>query len=312
MVSDGYRDYFKVLGVDRGASSDEIKKAFRKLARKFHPDINPGDSHSEEKFKEINEAYEVLSDPEKRKRYEQFGKYWNQGYGTGQSNAGMDVDFGQYGNFDEFINDLLGRFVGVKSPSGFSTGFSQTTERQQVNLDAKVKVKLSFAEAFQGTKRTLSINNELVKVLVPKGLRSGNKLRLKDKGNLQPGTGRRGDLYLILEVIPHEVWKIDGDDLRADLPVALDELVLGATITVMTPYGEAQMNIPAGTSPGKNLRLKGKGWPLKNGYGDLIFTLKIDWETTWSDHELSLFRELQRVRCKNPRTSWLQSASLIS
>ena len=123
MAASGYRDYFKVLGLDRNASADSIKRAFRKFARKYHPDVNPGDASAEAKFKEISEAYEVLSDPDKRRRYEQFGQYWNQA-GAGSGGAGVDVDFGRYGNFDDFINDLLGRFGGQGGgPSGFSGGF---------------------------------------------------------------------------------------------------------------------------------------------------------------------------------------------
>ena len=175
MAGSGYRDYFKVLGVDRGADADAIKRAFRKLARQYHPDVNPGDTPAEAKFKEVSEAYEVLSDPDKRRRYEQFGQYWNQaGAGAGAGPGGFDVDFGRYGNFDDFINDLLGRFGGpggggirrsarrlcrrrfpgrgfVVSPGG---GFPRGASRPPVNLDAETSVKVSFSEAFRGAERT--------------------------------------------------------------------------------------------------------------------------------------------------------------
>ncbi len=321
MAGSGYRDYFKVLGVDRNANSDSIKRSFRKLARKYHPDVNPGDATSEERFKEITEAYEVLSDPEKRRRYEQFGQYWNQMNNDGGSAPGFDVDFGRYGNFDEFINELLGRFGGMPSqsmgfsggfPGGFSTNtsFSGNTSRAALNLDAEVKVKLSFSEAFHGSERTLSVNNERVKVQIPKGVKTGSRLRLKSKGNLQPGTGRRGDLYLNLDVQPHLIWTLDDDQLTADLPVSFEELALGATVTAMTPDGEAQICIPPGTPPGRSLRLKGKGWPLKNGRGDLILTLIIHFPDNWSLEELNLLKDLQRVRCNDPREAWIQSARL--
>jgi curved DNA-binding protein len=328
MAGSGYRDYFKVLGVDRGADADAIKRAFRKLARQYHPDVNPGDQTAEAKFKEVSEAYEVLSDPEKRRRYEQFGQYWNQagGMGSGPAGAGFDVDFGRYGNFDDFINDLLGRFgggggAGFAGASGFpgggfpgggfaGGGFPRGAQRQPMNLDAEATVKVSFSEAFRGGERTLSVNDERVQVRIPAGMKNGSRLRLKGKGNLQPGTGRRGDLYLNLEVQAHPVWRLDGDQLRADLPVALDELALGGSVTVMTPDGEADVAIPAGTAPGRSLRLKGKGWPQKSGRGDLLLTLTLQWPDAWSEQEKRLFEQWREARAQDPRRDWLQSARL--
>ena len=209
MAGSGYKDYFQVLGVDRSADADAIKRSFRKLARQYHPDVNPGDASAEARFKEISEAYEVLSDPDKRRRYEQFGQYWNQARAPGGAGPGMDVDFGRYGNFDDFINDLLGRFGGPAGGGGFqgsgfpSGGFpgggfpgggfprGNAAARSPVNLDAEASVSISFAEAFRGTERALSVNNERVQVRIPAGVKNGSRLRLKGKGNLQPGTGRQ-------------------------------------------------------------------------------------------------------------------------
>lgn len=335
MAGTGYRDYFKVLGVDRGADADTIKRAFRKLAREYHPDVNPGNASAEAKFKEVSEAYEVLSDPDKRRRYEQFGQYWNQAGGAAPG-AGVDVDFGRYGNFDDFINDLLGRFGGPGAASGgFGGGFpggfpsgagfpggpfpgggfagagrGAAGQRQPVNLDAEATVKVSFQEAFRGGERTLSVNDERVQVRIPAGVKNGSRLRLKGKGNLQPGTGRRGDLYLNLEVQPHDIWRLDGEQLKAELPVSLDELALGGSVTVMTPDGEADVNIPAGTPPGRSLRLKGKGWPARSGRGDLLLTLSLQWPEAWSEREKELLAQLKQARVNDPRRSWLQSARL--
>ncbi len=298
MSTTGYRDYFKVLGISRTASSEEIKRAFRKLARKYHPDVNPEDQQAEARFKEISEAYEVLSDPEKKKRYEQFGKYWNQ---AGRSSAGgFDVDFGKYGNFDEFINDLLGKFG---SPMG-----ANSFPKRPINLNAEVNLKISFKEGFYGTERTLSVNEERFQVKIPKGIKGGERLRIKGKGNFQPGTGRRGDLFLIISLDDHPVWRIEGNQLCADLPVAFDELILGATVLVMTPDGAANVTIPPGTLVGQSLRLKGKGWPLKNERGDLILTLKMELPNDWSEAELQLFDEFRRIRSHDPRKDWLSSA----
>ncbi len=321
MTSDGYRDYFNLLGVQRNADADEIKSAFRKLARRYHPDVNSDDPKAEEKFKEISEAYEVLSDPDKRRRYEQYGKYWNQAGGVprgGNSVSGFDVDFGRYGNFDDFINDLLGRFGGVQDASGFGgvgsgpgyNGFSSTRNRSASNLDAEITVRLTFAEAFRGTKRILSVNEERVEVIIPKGVKTGSRLRLKGKGNLQPGKGLRGDLYLNLEVKSHLIWKLDGDQLHAELPVSYEELALGGTVKVMTLDGEAQLTLPSGSQAGQNLRLKGKGWPSGNQRGDLLFTLILKVPSELSQKQLELLEQLKDVSTDEPRKSWLISARL--
>jgi len=318
MSVNGYRDYFKVLEVERGADADAIKRSFRRLARQYHPDVNPDDKDAEARFKEISEAYEVLSDPEKRRRYEQFGQYWNQmGGPSGGGPGGADVDFGRYGNFDDFINDLLGRFGGPGGGpaggfggfgSGFPGGFSGRTA--PVDLDAEATINLSLADAFRGCERTLAVNDERVQVRIPAGVRSGSRLRLKGKGNLQPGTGRRGDLYLNLQLQPHPVWRIDGDQLRAELPLSLDELALGGEVTVATPDGEATVQVPPGMSLGRSLRLKGKGWPLKEGRGDLLLSPVLRLPETLSDRERELLEELRRNRSSDPREGWIASARL--
>ncbi|MFO7629360.1 MAG: DnaJ C-terminal domain-containing protein [Prochlorococcaceae cyanobacterium] len=327
MSVNGYRDYFKVLGVERGADADAIKRAFRKLARQHHPDVNPGDESAESKFKEISEAYEVLSDPDKRRRYEQFGQYWNQvGGGGGAGAGGFDVDFGRYGNFDDFINDLLGRFGGPAGaaggpggfgfgsgfPGGFGSGFSAAGPgaARAANLDAEATITISFADAFRGCDRTLAVNEERVQVRIPAGVRSGSRLRLKGKGNLQPGTGRRGDLYLNLQLQSHPVWVLEGEQLKAELPLSIDELALGGEVRVVTPDGEATVQIPAGTAPGRSLRLKGKGWPGRAGRGDLILTASLRLPDPLSERERQLFEELRQARISDPRSEWMKAARL--
>ncbi len=156
----------------------------------------------------------------------------------------------------------------------------------------------------------MSVNDERVLVKIPKGVKPGSRLRLKGKGNLQPGMGRRGDLYLNIQVMAHPIWRLDGDQLKAELPVALDELALGSTVNAMTPDGEAELTIPASTSPGQTLRLKGKGWPLRDGRGDLLLTLKIQMPSKWSEEEMKLLEKLKKVRSQDPRTTWLKSARL--
>ena len=330
MSANGYRDYFKVLGLERGADADAIKRAFRKLARQYHPDVNPGDASAEAKFKEISEAYEVLSDPDKRRRYEQFGQYWNQAGSGGM--GGVDVDFGRYGNFDDFINDLLGRFGGPGGAggagggfggfgSGFpgggfagggfpGGGFAGGGRAQPINLDAEASISLSFAEAFRGCERTLAVNEERVQVRIPAGVRAGSRLRLRGKGNLQPGTGRRGDLYLTLQVQEHPVWSLDGDQLKAELPLSLDELALGGEVRVATPDGEATVTVPPAMAVGRNLRLKGKGWPGPSGRGDLLLSLSLRQPAAYSEQELQLLEQLRAVRSSDPRRDWIEAARL--
>ena len=329
MSANGYRDYFKVLGVDRSADADAVKKAFRKLARQYHPDVNPGDKGAEAKFKEISEAYEVLSDPDKRKRYEQFGQYWNQAGGGSGGAPGFDVDFGRYGNFDDFINDLLGRFGGPGGgagfagapggfggfgsgfPGGFGSGFASSPGRASApNLDAEANITLSFSEAFRGCERTLAVNDERVQVRIPAGVKPGSRLRLKGKGNLQPGTGRRGDLYLNLQLQEHPVWSLEGEQLKADLPLSLDELALGGEVRVATPDGEATVTVPPGMAVGRSLRLKGKGWPIKSGRGDLLLSLSLKQPASYSDQERQLLEQLRAARSVDPRADWISAARL--
>jgi curved DNA-binding protein len=302
MSVNGYRDYFQVLGVERSADADAIKRAFRRLARQYHPDVNPGDNNAEARFKEVSEAYEVLSDPDKRRRYEQFGQYWNQmgGPAGGGGPGGFDVDFGRYGNFDDFINDLLGRFGGGAGGataggfggfgSGFPAGFGGRAGAPP-DLDAEATINLSLSEAFRGCERTLAVNEERVQVRIPAGVRSGSRLRLKGKGNLP-------------------IWRLDGEQLRAELPLSLDELALGGEVVVATPEGEATVQVPPGMSVGRSLRLKGKGWPIKGGRGDLLLTPVLRLPETLSERERELLAQLRQARSADPRAGWISSAKL--
>jgi curved DNA-binding protein len=311
MNANGYRDYFKVLEVERNADAEAIKRSFRKLARQFHPDVNPDDKAAEARFKEISEAYEVLSDPEKRRRYEQFGQYWNQAGAGAGGMGGMDVDFGRYGNFDDFINDLLGRFGGGGGmPGGFGAGFPGGGRGMPVDLNAEATLTLSFSDAFRGCERTLAVNEERVQVRIPAGVKDGSRLRLKGKGNLQPGTGRRGDLYLTLKLQAHPIWRLDGEQLRGELPLSLDELALGGEVTVATPDGEATVQVPPGMSLGRSLRLRGKGWPLRAGRGDLLLTPTLRLPETLSDREKQLLADLRQARSVDPRQGWAAAARL--
>ena len=316
----GYKDYWNILQVPRGADQTTIKQAFRRLARQHHPDVRPNDKAAEARFKEINEAYEVLSDPEKRRRYEQFGRFWSGGPGQASGGPGVEMDFQNYGNFDEFINDLLGRFGTGNIPGGFSaSGFPRPGRpRSRANapdLDAETALEISFAEAFHGCERTLAVrtlgkNQESVQVRIPAGILPATRLRLKGKGNLQPGTGRRGDLYLKVQFKPHPVWRLEGDQLRADLALGLDEAVLGGEIAVPTPQDTATVTVPAGIQPGQSLRLQGQGWPSPSGPKDLLFTVVIHVPQAPSPQELALLRQWAACRTGSLREAMARQALL--
>jgi len=330
MPATDFKDYYQVLGVSKSASEAEIKKAFRKLARKYHPDMNPGDHAAEAKFKEVNEAYEVLSDPDKRRKYDQFGQYYNQvGQGTPGAGVNFDFDFGQYGSFDDFINELLGRFGGFSGSSTGGSGSSRTysyrtstssgptgfggfsgfpdfsgyeTVGRGAAADTEAALSLTFSEAFHGTQKRLSIGSETLTVRIPPGAKPGSRIRVKGKGQVNPMTRERGDLYLKVELQPHSFFRFEGDTLVCDLPIAPDEAVLGAQVEVPTPSGPVQMSIPAGVKSGQSLRLRGKGWPQpKDGHGDLIVKLQIVSPKQLTAAEQELYEKIRAQRSFNPR-----------
>ncbi len=324
MATTGFKDYYATLGVSKAATAEQIKQAFRKLARKHHPDVNPGDKSAEAKFKEINEAYEVLSDSDKRQKYDQYGQYWDRmgGMGSsGASSAGFDpnsFDFSQYGSFDEFVNELLGRFGGnaagaqnyayrsATSPGTGFGGFSDTGYRDPAagaGQDLESAMSLTLSEAFNGVQRRLGLGNETITVRIPAGVKSGSRIRVKEKGQINPVSKRRGDLYLVVEIKPHSFFKLEGDSLSCELPITPDEAVLGAAIEVPTPDGSVTMNIPASIRSGQTLRLRGKGWRSPSGErGDQLVRVTIVPPAAISDSERQLYEQLRAIRSIDPRS----------
>jgi curved DNA-binding protein len=326
MATTDFKDYYAILGVSKTATPEEIKQAFRKLARKFHPDVNPGNNQAEAKFKEVNEAYEVLSDPDKRKKYDQYGQYWKQvGEGVPQGGSGVDMsgyDFSQYGSFNDFLNELFGG-AGPRSRSQ-SYSYRTSTGRQTsgfgdagfsdpgggTNQDQEATLALSLSDAFAGVQKRLTWEQEVINVRIPAGAKSGTRLRLRGKGRLNPMTQQRGDLYLKVELQPHAFFQLEGDNLVCEVPITPDEAVLGATIDVPTPDGNVSVKLPAGVRSGQSLRLRGKGWILsKGGRGDQFVKVAITSPKELSPQEREYYEKIRAIRTYNPR-SYLQQVKL--
>lgn len=336
MAATDYKDYYAILGISKTASQDEIKKEYRRLARKYHPDMNPGNKQAEARFKEVSEAYEVLSDPDKRQKYDQFGQYWKQAGQAwpsgGGSNVGFDnFEFGKYDNFDDFINELLGRFdttgpstsrngrqsytyrTTTGGPTGFGgfddfVGFDNSTAGGIADTEALIA--LSLDEAFHGVQKRLNLGNESIEVRIPAGAKPGSRIRIRGKGQINPYTQQRGDLYLKVEILPHSFFQFEGDNLVCEVPITPDEAVLGASIEVPTPDGIVNMNIPAGIRSGQTLRLRGKGWlQPKGGRSDQLVRVAIVPPKALSTQEREYYENIRASRSFNPR-SHLQEVKL--
>ncbi|MCC2236439.1 DnaJ C-terminal domain-containing protein [Bacteroides hominis] len=308
-----YIDYYKILGVDKNASQDDIKKAFRKLARKYHPDLNPNDPSAKDKFQEINEANEVLSDPEKRKKYDEYGEHWKhadefeaqkkarQHAGAGGGGfSGFGGDGGSYwyssdgegfsggdaGGFSDFFESMFGhRGGGGRGGSGFR------------GQDFNAELHLSLRDAAQTHKQVLNVNGKQVRITIPAGVADGQVIKLKGYGGEGVNGGPAGDLYITFRIAEDPVFKRLGDDLYVDVEVDLYTAVLGGEKVVDTLEGKVKLKIKPETQNGTKVRLKGKGFPIykKEGqFGDLIVTYSVKIPTSLTDRQKELFRELQQ------------------
>jgi curved DNA-binding protein len=314
-----FKDYYQILGVDRTASEKDIKSAFRKLARQYHPDHNPNDKAAEEKFKSLNEAYEVLSDPEKRKKYDAFGADWQRYEQAGGQPGGFDfsqwaaqqgaggagqrgrrataADFedlfgGGGGDYSDFFSTLFG---------GGQPGGARTA-RPRRGQDYEHTLRISFPEAFSGSARVLQLDGKRIEAKIPAGVRTGSRVRLAGQGGPGANGAAPGDLFLQIEVEPDARFERRGDDLYTDVPVDFYTATLGGEVRVPTPDGSVALKIPARTNTGQTFRLRGKGMPVLSGTGrgDLYARARLVLPENLSDAEVEGLRQLAEQSGRPP------------
>ena len=302
-----FKDYYKILGVSKTATAEEIKKAYRKLAVKYHPDKNANDKSAEEKFKEVNEANEVLGDPEKRKKYDELGENWNyyqqRGQNQPESNA-QDFDWWQWTNrgnssnssnfgnsdFSDFFENIFG---------GQFSGSRQRKPRAAKGKDYQADMELSLEEAYTGTSRQLELDNTKLQLKTKPGLKDKQVLRLKEKGGKGHNGGPDGDLYITVHIPEHPHYKRRDDDLYCDIPVDLYKAVLGGEVMVRTLRSPIKITLPKETDNGKVLRLKGMGMPkygVPDTFGDLYAKVSVQLPKNLTEKELELFKELSNLK----------------
>lgn len=310
------KDFYQILGVAKDAKADEIKKAYRKLAMQHHPDKNQGNKKAEEKFKELSEAYETLSDEKKRQAYDQFGHAGANGnpFGGGGFNPGTNAGGFQAGSdqFQDIFGDVFGDIFsgasrGPRQGRGrSSSGFNQRTVR---GSDLRYSLSLSFEEAAAGTEKTISFvrqkgsREETAKlsVTVPSGVKDGQRLKLAQEGD-HPGNGEAGDLYVIISLQDHLLFKREEFDVLLDLPVSYTDAILGTTSEIPTLFGKAEIKIPPGTHSGQTFRLKGKGFPKLGsvGSGDMLVQVIVDTPAHINSRQKEILEELQRFKEDTP------------
>lgn len=293
------RDYYEVLGVSKNASDDEIKKAYRKLAVKYHPDKNPGDKEAEEKFKEISEAHEVLSDKQKRSRYDQFG---HAGVG-GAAGGGNPFQNGNFNfNGQSFNFDFGGAGGGLDDILGSIFGFGGARQQRQTRgANYRTTVILSFEEAVFGTTKVVAVDGKELKVKIPAGIDDGMSIRLNGKGGAAPKGGTKGDLYVFIRVKPHKHLTREGNIILSEAAISMVDAALGTEIDVETVDGNVRMRIPAGTQSGTPFKLSGHGVPLMRSDGDRgphIVTIIVETPKNLTKRQKELLEEFRSPKAK--------------
>lgn len=289
-------DYYEILGLDKSATQADIKKAYRKLARKYHPDLNPNDKVAEDKFKKLNEANEVLSNEENRKKYDKYGKDWQQGeayekakeqqqYQQQQSYSGDSANFNQQ-DFSNYFESMFGRGAGAGS-------------RQFKGQDYTAELQLNLKDVYQSQKQVLTVNGAKIRLTIPAGVENGQVIKIKGKGGKGANGGPNGDLYITFTVKNSTEFKREGKNLYATVPIDLYTAILGGEKVVDTFNGKVKLKIPPETTTDTKVKLKGKGFPVykKEGqFGDLVITYKVITPTKLTEREKELFQELQKLR----------------
>lgn len=320
-----FRNYFELLGITQDASSEEVKRAYRQLARKYHPDLNPGDKEAEERFKGLGEAYEVLSDPEKRAQYEEYSSFWKQkGFRkpSGKFSFG-GLDFGDLGDFNSFVEQLLNRRSDPSpkrrdrpeeaKPQRPSRGRAEPPRSRPVETvrtnggrrDAEASLTVPLERAYAGGRERIRLEDgRALEVDMPPGMVTGQRIRLKGQGL------GGGNLYLRIEVEPHPFFQVLDNDVVCRVPITVSEAVLGGQIEVPTLDGPVQLAVPAGVQTGKRLRLAGRGYPVgRERRGDQVVEIEVRVPAQPSDRERALYEEIRTVETYNPREQ-LYSPSL--
>ncbi|MEK2647266.1 DnaJ C-terminal domain-containing protein [Bdellovibrio sp. BCCA] len=309
------KDFYSILGVSRTATAEEIKKAYRKLAMQFHPDKNPGDKKAEEKFKEISEAYDTLSDTKKREMYDQFGHAGaQQGFGGAGGPFGGAGGFGGFGRthgagsnggdpFQDIFGDVFGEIFGNARGPGGAAG-ARARRQQAKGTDLRYTLNISFEESALGTEKIISFvrqkggkeESAKLSVNVPAGVKEGQRLKLSGEGDSAAGGGAAGDLYVIINIQEHPLFKRHENDVTLDLPITYTDAILGTNIEVPTLTGKAMIRIPPGTHSGQTFRLKGKGFPKLGGFGsgDMLVRVLVDTPHNLSARQKELVEELAK------------------
>ncbi|KQS41687.1 DnaJ C-terminal domain-containing protein [Pedobacter sp. Leaf194] len=291
-----YIDYYKVLEIKKDSSTDDIKKAYRKLARKYHPDLNPNNEEANKKFQQINEANEVLSDPEKRKKYDRYGKDWQhadqfdaqqqrQSQGRGRSGGGFSGFGGD--DFSDFFSSMFG--------GGGSRSSSRSPFKGQ---DYSSELSLNLIDAYTTHKQTLTVNGKQVRITIPAGVENGQKIKLTGYGAPGPNNGPAGDLYISFNISEHPKFKRKGNDIHIQEEVDLYTAILGGEKIIETLNGKVKLTIPPGTQPDTTLRLKGKGFPIykkENLFGDLYVKWQVKLPTKLNTQQKELFEQLSKL-----------------
>jgi len=309
-----FRDYYETLGVSKSASADEIKSSFRKLARKHHPDLAKDKKAAEEKFKEINEAYEVLSDPEKRKKYDEYGSNWQHagnGFGAASAGAGVNGGFGGGSPFGggggDFhfggtgYSDFFEQFFGTRRGRTYGGG-PDFEETPQKGRDVEADILVTLDEVLNGAARQISFRKgnspqvQTYTVKIPKGVREGQRIRLAGQGGSGGARGEAGDLYLRVKLQQHPDYRFEGADIHYEAGVPAWQAVLGGELTIPTPDGRAKLKIPAGTQNGRKFRIPGRGLPEKGGTrGDFYAVVEIDIPESVTPEQKSLWEKLSTL-----------------